>query len=192
MVQISKWQMALVGLVLFFGALFAAPNVTGPTGIPGLPQNPVTLGLDLQGGAYLVLEVEVSNAEEDYLNGVRDQMSRALLRERIRISRPVIENNVLTFRVSKPEDMENAGRILRQNRGDTTIETNEGGGTITSNYPSNETDMGAEVQRMGQGDVYQALESGLIDCNQNYYYSILLVVQTTPRILSCKLPQKQP
>lgn len=32
--------------------------------------------------------------------------------------------------------------------------------------------LGAEVQRMGQGDVYQALDSGLIDCNQNYYYSI--------------------
>lgn len=32
--------------------------------------------------------------------------------------------------------------------------------------------LGADVQRMGQGDVYQALDSGLIDCNQNYYYSI--------------------
>lgn len=32
--------------------------------------------------------------------------------------------------------------------------------------------LGADVQRMGQGDVYQALDSGLIDCNQNYYYSM--------------------
>jgi TRAP-type C4-dicarboxylate transport system substrate-binding protein len=34
------------------------------------------------------------------------------------------------------------------------------------------TDLGAEVQRMGQPDVYQALDSGLIECNQNYYYSM--------------------
>lgn len=33
-------------------------------------------------------------------------------------------------------------------------------------------DFGAEVQRMGQAKVYQALESGLIECNQNYYYSM--------------------
>ncbi|KAA3621264.1 MAG: ABC transporter substrate-binding protein [Proteobacteria bacterium] len=32
--------------------------------------------------------------------------------------------------------------------------------------------LGADVQRMGQGDVYQALDSGLIECNQNYYYSM--------------------
>ena len=33
-------------------------------------------------------------------------------------------------------------------------------------------DLGAEVQRMAQSKVYQALDSGLVDCNQNYYYSI--------------------
>ncbi len=33
-------------------------------------------------------------------------------------------------------------------------------------------DFGAAVQSMGQADVYQALESGLIECNQNYYYSM--------------------
>ncbi len=39
-------------------------------------------------------------------------------------------------------------------------------------YGKTFTDMGADVQRMGQPKVYQALESGLIDCNQNYYYSM--------------------
>ena len=33
-------------------------------------------------------------------------------------------------------------------------------------------DLGATVQRMGQPKVYQALDSGLIQCNQNYYYSM--------------------
>ena len=32
--------------------------------------------------------------------------------------------------------------------------------------------LGAEVSQMSQADVYQALDSGLIDCNQNYYYAI--------------------
>lgn len=33
-------------------------------------------------------------------------------------------------------------------------------------------DLGAEIERMSQADVYQALDTGLVDCNQNYYYSI--------------------
>ncbi len=32
--------------------------------------------------------------------------------------------------------------------------------------------LGAEIVSMGQPDVYQALDSGLVDCNQNYYYAI--------------------
>lgn len=32
--------------------------------------------------------------------------------------------------------------------------------------------LGVDVVRMSQADVYQALDSGLIDCNQNYYYSM--------------------
>ncbi|MEC7256653.1 MAG: C4-dicarboxylate TRAP transporter substrate-binding protein [Pseudomonadota bacterium] len=32
--------------------------------------------------------------------------------------------------------------------------------------------LGAEIVRMSQADVYQALDSGLIDCNQNYYYAM--------------------
>lgn len=33
--------------------------------------------------------------------------------------------------------------------------------------------LGVDVVNMSQADVYQALDSGLVDCNQNYYYSIL-------------------
>ena len=34
------------------------------------------------------------------------------------------------------------------------------------------SDLGASVQTMGQPKVFEALDSGLIECNQNYYYSI--------------------
>ncbi len=39
-------------------------------------------------------------------------------------------------------------------------------------YGKTLTDFGAAVQGMGQAKVYQALESGLVECNQNYYYSM--------------------
>ena len=34
------------------------------------------------------------------------------------------------------------------------------------------SDLGAAVQGMGQPKVFEALDSGLIECNQNYYYAI--------------------
>lgn len=37
--------------------------------------------------------------------------------------------------------------------------------------------LGVDVVGMSQADVYQALDSGLIDCNQNYYYSMLAYKQ---------------
>lgn len=48
------------------------------------------------------------------------------------------------------------------------------GTTLRGSGPYGKTfaDLGAEVQRMGQPKVYQALDSGLIECNQNYYYSM--------------------
>ncbi len=39
-------------------------------------------------------------------------------------------------------------------------------------YGKTLADLGAEVQRMAQSKVYQALDSGLVTCNQNYYYSM--------------------
>ena len=37
--------------------------------------------------------------------------------------------------------------------------------------------LGASVQKLSQTAVYQALQTGLVDCNQNYYYSIVAYKQ---------------
>lgn len=42
----------------------------------------------------------------------------------------------------------------------------------TGPYAKTFGELGASMQRMPQPDVYQALDSGLLDCNQNYYYGI--------------------
>lgn len=46
--------------------------------------------------------------------------------------------------------------------------------------------LGAEIVRMSQADVYQALDSGLIDCNQNYYYAMVAYRQyeVAPHVLA--------
>ncbi|RZJ74426.1 MAG: protein translocase subunit SecD, partial [Brevundimonas sp.] len=63
MIQLSRWKVILVVVALFLGLLLAFPNVLTPAqraALPGwLPKNALNLGLDLQGGSYLLLEVDV-------------------------------------------------------------------------------------------------------------------------------------
>ena len=63
MIHLSRWKVVLLALSLFFGVLFAYPNLLTQAqrdALPGwLPKNTLNLGLDLQGGSYLLLEVDV-------------------------------------------------------------------------------------------------------------------------------------
>ena len=80
----------LVIVLLFIGSLYLAPSVVRP--LPSwwptfLPQEPIRLGLDLQGGIHLVMEVEVDKAVETALNGVMEDVRRELSAAQIGTSR---------------------------------------------------------------------------------------------------------
>ncbi|MDP3400473.1 MAG: protein translocase subunit SecD, partial [Brevundimonas sp.] len=67
MIHLSRWKVILLGLSLAFGILFAYPSLLTPAqreALPGfLPKNTLNLGLDLQGGSYLLLEVDVTEMQ---------------------------------------------------------------------------------------------------------------------------------
>ena len=68
MIQLSRWKVILVVAAAVFGCLFAFPNVLSDAqraALPGfVPKNKLNLGLDLQGGSYLLLEVDVPAMRE--------------------------------------------------------------------------------------------------------------------------------
>ena len=63
MIQLSRWKVILVVLAFVFGSLLALPNMLSESqraALPGfMPKSALNLGLDLQGGSYLLLEVDV-------------------------------------------------------------------------------------------------------------------------------------
>ena len=65
MVQIPRWQVILILVVLFAGLLFAVPNLLKretADGLPGwIPSSQINLGLDLQGGSYLLIEADIDD-----------------------------------------------------------------------------------------------------------------------------------
>jgi len=88
MVHIAKWKIYLVLIVCFLGLVFASPNLLDRTirdRLPGwMPGNPINLGLDLRGGAHLLMKVDVDKAIEPRVEGVVDGIRDALRKERVR------------------------------------------------------------------------------------------------------------
>ncbi len=69
MLQVSLFTRILVALVVLGGLLVAMPNALPDKAlsrIPAfLPHSTVSLGLDLQGGSYLLLEVDFAQVQRD-------------------------------------------------------------------------------------------------------------------------------
>jgi len=84
--QTPRWLALLYGFVLFFGVLIALPNLFSEEQMeqmPYLPDTRVTLGLDLRGGSYLVLEIDAVQMQRDRLRNVLDGVRSKLRAEQI-------------------------------------------------------------------------------------------------------------
>lgn len=117
MLHFPRWKtFSIIGLVLV-AILVALPNVLPKSMQDSLrPYNlkPVTLGLDLQGGSYILLEIE----REDLRRRLNEQMVgdiRSTLRDaRIAYSGINRFDGGVRVRISKPEDLERAITELRK------------------------------------------------------------------------------
>src|SRR5271165_2981834 len=73
MLQVSVWTRTIVALVLILGIVIALPNALPEnvrSKLPSWLQHTVSLGLDLQDGSYLLLEVELDQVQKDKLESL--------------------------------------------------------------------------------------------------------------------------
>lgn len=92
-----------------------APVSSLPSLFPGiLPRaERVNLGLDLQGGMHLVLEVQAEKAVENATERLMEEARRILEKEKIGIARLVREGEAgILLKVSKAEERDRAQRLL--------------------------------------------------------------------------------
>ena len=81
MLQLSRWKVALVALATVFGLVFTLPNLLPASvtkSLPGFLQQRLNLGLDLQGGSYLLLEVDLKALKAEQLNNTVEESRRVL------------------------------------------------------------------------------------------------------------------
>ena len=117
MLDFPRWKVLTIIIVSFLGILMAMPNFLTDNQIDDLsgflPSNRVTLGLDLQGGAHFLLEVDTNETIAKMLldkgQRIRDDLRDDSIRHRYRI----ISQGLLVT-LTNPEDRENALQVIRE------------------------------------------------------------------------------
>ena len=90
-------------------ALTLAPRL--PDWVRELGLSPMSLGLDLRGGVYVLLEVDMDTAIGNRMRGYEQSFDDALRDEGIR-HRVDLNNDIITIRLTSPEDLERARRMV--------------------------------------------------------------------------------
>ena len=112
MVYFPKWKIVLVLVVCLLGVAYSTPNFLPKSmteDLPGwLPSQQVNLGLDLQGGSHLLLEVEIDEVVKQYLEGIAETARGELRTARVRARALGVSDNAVVITVAKAEEVEKA------------------------------------------------------------------------------------
>ena len=116
MLQISTWSKVLTCLVLIAGFLIALPNAL-PTSVlqrfpAWWPTNTIALGLDLQGGSYLLLEVELDQVQKDRIESLAGDIRSGFRKAHIGFTDLTLSGDTLSLRVLAPERYADAKSIV--------------------------------------------------------------------------------
>ncbi|MBK1668359.1 protein translocase subunit SecD [Rhodovibrio sodomensis] len=139
MLQIPIWQRVLIFVVLLAGLAFAAPNLLSEQrarSLPDwLPNQQINLGLDLQGGSYLLLEVQTDAVIQDQLNNLVETLRENLRSERIGYRNlGISDGEAVTFTLTNPQaSREQVESIVQELGQDVTVEFGDGG-QVTVDY----------------------------------------------------------
>jgi preprotein translocase subunit SecD len=102
------WRGAIVLFAILVAFIYLTPSLSHnlPAGWPSvLPREKIHLGLDLQGGMHLTLEVEVSKAVESHLERVAEELKHNLRKEKIRYQElKRLGENAISVTLMRPED----------------------------------------------------------------------------------------
>ena len=112
MLHFERWKIILVACICLAGFLFSAPNFFAKntlSDLPGwLPDKQVNLGLDLRGGSYLLLEVDIDAVMKDRLQSLVGDVRKALREASIRYTGLGVKNDAVTVRISQDDQLDTA------------------------------------------------------------------------------------
>ncbi|MEM9421616.1 MAG: protein translocase subunit SecD [Pseudomonadota bacterium] len=110
MLQYNKWQIGTIAVLILMGVYFALPNFFSRDETPpGFTDTRITLGLDLQGGSYLLLEVDTEKVLRDRVSTFQADIRSALRQGgRIPFGRIAVTDRTLQVPITNASDMQTA------------------------------------------------------------------------------------
>src|SRR5688572_28202372 len=117
MLYFTRWKILAIIATALMVCLFAVPNFFPEATVKSWPkwaQRHIVLGLDLQGGSHLLLEVDSNAVKKEKLNQVLDDGRRVLREARIRFSGLSVRGDVVEVRITEVAETTNALAKLRE------------------------------------------------------------------------------
>ena len=144
MLFFTRWKAAGILLTALVVCLFALPNFFSESAVrawPSFAQRHIVLGLDLQGGSSLLLEVDTAAVRKEKLQGIADDVLRILRAARVPFTGRAVHGNSVEVRITRDTDVENAMSKLRElsqplsgilgSSGQRSVDITENAGLIT-------------------------------------------------------------
>lgn len=121
MITVSRWRIGLVVLATIFGLIFSLPSLL-PASVRArlpdfMPKQTLNLGLDLQGGSYLLYEVDTQALRVERLTNLAEDTRTQLREDQIDFTGLGVVNGEVTLRINDPANVEAALKSLRRTIG---------------------------------------------------------------------------
>src|SRR4249920_520150 len=144
MLYFTRWKATAIVLTALIVCLFAVPNFLPEKMVQSWPkwaQRHVVLGLDLQGGSHILLEVDSAAVRKEKLEAVRDDVRRVLRDARVGYTGLVVRGNSVEVRIREGSNFDQAvdklrelsqplGGILGSSTGQRTLDVTTEGGSL--------------------------------------------------------------
>ncbi|HEX3503608.1 MAG TPA: protein translocase subunit SecD [Xanthobacteraceae bacterium] len=144
MLFFTRWKAAAIVLFALVMCLFAVPNFFPERVVKSWPdwaQRRIVLGLDLQGGSSILLQVDTNAVRKEQLQSVYDDVLSTLRGARIPFTGRAIRGNGVEVHITRDTDIDNAlsklGALsqpmtgILASTGQRTLNIANNGGTIT-------------------------------------------------------------
>ncbi|HIJ55976.1 MAG TPA: protein translocase subunit SecD [Deltaproteobacteria bacterium] len=138
--KMFSWKPVLILVVVIAGLIY-----TLPTFYPAFwPYKRINLGLDLQGGMHLVLEVETQKAVESTIERIAQELRSTFKKEHIRyLEIDRVDGSKISVKIAEGKDMEGFEKLLEKTYADLRLISKtkgDGAATYLMDLPDKETE----------------------------------------------------
>jgi len=136
MLRFEPWKIILVLGVTLLGLIYAVPNLlsreTADSLPEWLPHRQVNLGLDLQGGSHLLLEVNLQAVITEYVESLIDDVRAALRAENVGYTGIGRRESAVILKLRDPAVFEQARKLIEEISDEIEVAIDAEGNTVVA------------------------------------------------------------